>query len=112
MALAHVDQDAAVGETNPDCPTHMTTEVRRASFCRNERPRLQDPRTRRIFREEHRGCHSERDHARIKNHSRYEMVRSGANAGPHRGRIRESLPGDLAGWIYLGRVNPGEAAVA
>src|SRR5204862_4611550 len=88
-------------------PTHMTTEVRRAGCCRNERPCLQDPRTGRVFRKKHRGCHSECDCPRIKNHSLYEVVRSGANERPHRGWIGAPLPGHLAGGIYPGGVIPG-----
>jgi hypothetical protein len=106
MALAHVVSRRRRGRSKP---THLTTEVRRASFCRNERSCLQDPGARRIFREELRGCDSVRALARMKNHSRYEMVRSGANERPHRRWIRAPLPGHLAGWIYPGGIISGEA---
>src|ERR1700682_4103244 len=87
-----------------DCPTDITPEVRHARYYRNEGSCLQDPGTRRIFREKYRRCHSECHHPRIKDHSRYEMVRSRANERPNRKEVCSPLPDHLASWIYTGGV--------
>ena len=66
--------------------------------------RLQNSGARWIFRKKHRRCDSECDRPRVKNHSRHEMVRSRANARPHRKWGRWPLPGHPARWVHAGGI--------
>src|SRR6202011_6008534 len=95
-----------------DCPTDITPEVRHARYYRNEGSCLQDPGTRRIFRKKYRRCYSECHNPRIKDHSRYEMVRSRANERPYRKWVCSPLPGHLASWIYARGVILGKTPKA